>query len=145
MRATNLIALLLVPAAAGCGDEPKPDRQAVPAAVAEAREGLLDGDGQKACDQFTESARRRLAATLAALAGGSPTAPCDQVAGSVKALIPPLDRARVKDLALDVAALQATSAVVGVRGDEGVPGSGLIVQLVKEDGRWLISGWSAGP
>lgn len=142
MRGPIFIALVLALAAGGCGDEQKPDGQAAPDTVAEAREGLLDGDGGKACDQFTEAARRQLAATVAGLVGGSPTAPCEQVAGSVKALLGPLDRARVEKLSLDVTALQGSSALVEVRGDPGVPGAGLRVQLVKEDGRWLISGWS---
>jgi outer membrane murein-binding lipoprotein Lpp len=139
-----VIALVLVLAAGGCGEEQRPDSEAAPDTVAEAREGLLEGDGGKACDQFTEGARRQLSATVAALAGGSPTAPCDQLAGSVKALLGPFERARVEKLSLDVTALQGSTAVVEVRGDPGVPGAGLSVQLVKQGGRWLISGWSGG-
>ena len=97
MRATTVITLAFVLAAGGCGGEPKPDREAAPDTVADARDALMDGDGEKACDQFTEAARRQLSVTLAALAGGSPMAPCDQVAGSIKALIPPVDRARVNE------------------------------------------------
>lgn len=142
MRATTVIALVLALALGGCGSEPKPDHEAAPDTVARARDALLEGDGRKACEQFTEAARRQLVFTLAAVAGGSAVAPCDRLAGSVKALVPPLDRARVKNLELEMVALQGSSAVVEVRGDPAVPGAGLTVQLVKDEERWVISGWS---
>jgi hypothetical protein len=143
MRVGALLTCALI-AASGCGSEPQSDAKAAPGAVAKARTGLLEGDGKKACDQFTEPARRQLTATLAAIAGGSVLVPCAEVAGSVKRLIPPLDRRRIENLGLQLSAIQGSTAIVQVQGDPSIPGAGLTVDLQKRDGRWLISGWSGG-
>ena len=132
-----MFALLL----AGCGGGSDEGGASPTATVDAARSALLDGDGQRACEQFTDDARRSLAGVLSAWTGGSRLTPCEDVARSVKRLVSPFDRRRIESMELRMEAGGEDGAVVRVVGDASVPGAGLAVRLERREGRWLIAGW----
>jgi hypothetical protein len=139
------LAKAIVPAVmfvAGCGGgDGDGGGDSAAAAVGTARAALLDGDGDRACEQFAPEARRSLAAVLAAWTGGSRLAACEDVARSVGRLVSPLDRRRIEEMALQVQNQTPDSATVRVVGEASVPGAGLAVRVERRDGRWLIVGW----
>lgn len=126
---------------AGCGGGGDEGGTSPTATVGAARSALLDGDGQRACEQFTDDARRSLAGVLSAWTGGSRLTPCEEVARSVERLVSPFDRRRIEGMDLRMETAGEDRAVVRVVGESSVPGAGLAVRLERHDGRWLIAGW----
>ncbi len=127
LRLPALAFVSLILLAAGCGgSDPSETVRAYLLAV-------VEQDGQKACDQFTDSLRSDIEESPAAVSSGRS---CADVMGLAAGLNPGLSESDVEDVEIEVEedGDEAVATLVNplVQSEE-------TIDLVEEDGEWRIS------
>ena len=126
LSALGFIALVLPLASCGDGGDPsEPIRDYLLA--------IVDQDGEQACEQFSDELRADIENSGAARAGGRSCADVMVLAAGIN---PGLTESQVKDVDIDVEedGDEATATLVNP-----LVGREETIELVKEDGEWLIA------
>ena len=122
---------------AGCGDEDKPERDTPERTLTAYLAALAEGDGDRACDELTESGRAEIAALVPRVAAMNDcVATAEQISEAMyPALADDLIDAEVGEVRVDGA-----TAIASPRGGPAR------IRLVRRGGDWLIdqqlrAGW----